>query len=327
MMTPYQRSEVFRNCGLRDPGAGVHRCVRRGTSARSALRGVQALVVVAAALGTARADTVESEDLASAERRLAPRSDSVFVSVSQIQRDSVSSRDVRLSAGVPVLRIRGVGVGVFLRYATTWIDSERRLPETLSLHRFDAQLGGGGRLAAGWSLRGALGVTYASDLNLPGLPGEGFQMTTALILRRVLGPSDAWVAGLSYSSGSNLFPVLPILGYVHQRAASPFRFEAMLPRHVRVVYQLTPRLHGALAVEAHGDKWLVRGMNRPLDARREGGSAFGEIGLAVYGPLRLDGRFGMSFDSYTLPDAMTGTSDDLPLAASAFAQLLLVVAQ
>jgi hypothetical protein len=250
----------------------------------------------------------------------------VYLSIFQIFQPSLSSRDIRVSVGAPVLRGDGYGVGIFGRYAATWIDGDQ-LADELVLHRFDVMLGGGGRLAPGWSLRGALGVSYGSDLQLDGVASAGFGLTTAALVHHPLGPSDAIVFGVAYSSNSSLYPVLPILGYVHQGAGSRFRFDAQLPHHVRVSYDLTPRLQAALGLEVHGDKWLVRGMHAPLDTRRDGGSAFAELGVAAVGPVRVDVRIGISVDRYVLPDVMTDTSHRGPLALAGFAQLLAVVAR
>jgi hypothetical protein len=170
------------------------------------MRGFIGLAVVAATSSAARADPVEDdathaapfvEDTASAERRLAPRNDSVYLSISQIHDDAVASRDFRISVGAPAFRVHGFGVGVFLRYAATRIESDQLLPEALVLHRFDVQLGGGGRLAPGWSFRGAFGVGYASDLHPHGLPGEALQGTAAAMVRHVFGPSDSGTIAMS----------------------------------------------------------------------------------------------------------------------------------
>jgi hypothetical protein len=291
------------------------------------------LALVASASGAARAESPPSPDpndaaeAAAMERRLSPRNDVVYLSVSQIHDDTLVSRDVRVSAGAPLFRGDGFGAGVFVRYATTWIDSDELLSESLVLHRFDLMVGGGARLAPGWSLRGAVGVTYASDLHLHELVSDPFQLTVAALVRHPLGPSDVWLAGLAYASSSTIYPVLPTLGYVHQRAGSPFRFDALLPHHVRVVYDLTPRLYGALGVEVHGDKWSVRGMRQILDTRRDGGAVFGELGVAAVGAIHVEGRLGLSVDRYVLPDAMTDATRKLGLRPAAFAQLLAVVAQ
>lgn len=294
--------------------------------------GVLLLGVLAS--GRARADDgqehedLEREDPATTARRLALRNDSVYLSLFQIYQPSLTSRDVRVSVGVPVVRGEGYGVALLPRYAATWIEGDR-LADELVLHRFDVMLGGGGRVAPGWSLRGALGVSYASDLQLDGIASEAFGLTVAALVNHALGPSDAIVVGLAYASTSSLYPVLPILGYVHQRAGSRFRFEAQLPRHVRASYRLTPRLEATLGVEVHGDKWLVQGMRERLDTRRDGGSAFAELGVAAAGSLRVDLRLGISVDRYTLPDTlpdtMTDTTHDGSLGVAAFAQLLAVL--
>ncbi len=295
-------------------------------------RVVLGLALVASALGPARAESpdsarpIDNGDAASADRRLSPRTDAVYLSFSQIHDDVLVSRDLRISAGAPLVRGDGFGFGVFQRYATTWIDSDELLPSALVLHRFDLMLGGGARLAPGWSLRGAVGVTYASDLHEHDLSWQPFQLTVAALVRHPLGPSDAWMAGVAYSSGSSLYPVLPTLGYVHQQAGAPFRFDALLPHHVRAVYDLSPRWYGALGIEVHGDKWLVRGMRQSIDTRRDGGAIFGELGVAAVGAVHVECRLGLSVDRYTLPDVMTDTSQRLSLRPAAFTQLLAVVA-
>jgi hypothetical protein len=295
-------------------------------------RVVLGLALVASASGPARAGSpepappVDSGDAASADRRLSPRNDAVYLSVWQIHDGVLVSRDVRIGAGAPLVRGDGFGVGVFGRYATTWIDSDELLPGALALHRFDLMLGGGSRLAPGWSLRGAVGVTYASDLHVHAPSWQPFQLTVAALVRHPLGPSDAWLAGVAYASSSGLYPVLPTLGYVHQRAGAPFRFDALLPHHVRAVYDLTPRWYGALGIEVHGDRWLVRGTRQSIDTRRDGGAIFGELGVAAVGAVHVECRLGLSVDRYTLPDAMTDTGHRLSLRPAAFAQLLAVVA-
>jgi hypothetical protein len=302
----------------------------RGTVGRAVPRVVLALVASASAAARAEAPEsarpIDNGDAASADRRLSPRNDVVYLSISQIHDDALASRDLRVGAGAPLIRGDGFGLGVFARHATTWIDSDELLPSALVLHRFDLMLGGGARIAPGWSLRGAIGVTYASDLHAALWSWDPFQLTVAALVRHPLGPSDAWMAGVAYSSSSGLYPVLPTLGYVHQRPGAPLRFDALLPHHVRAVYDLTPRWYGALGIEVHGDRWLVRGMRPAIDTRRDGGAIFGELGVAAVGAVHVECRLGLSVDRYRLPDAMTGTSHALSLRPAAFAQLLAVVA-
>jgi len=285
---------------------------------------VLALVVMAS--GLARADDEPArEDTKARDRRLAPRNDTVFVSISQLHDDELASRDQRVSIGAPVLRGDRYGAGLFLRYQTTWIDSDRFLARGLVVHRFDVMLGGGGQLTPGWLIRGGLGTTYASDLHQSSPAFEAVHSTAAVIVRHVIGPGDAWLAGIAYASSSNLYPILPILGYVHEQPGSPFRIDVQLPHHVRVEYRFTGTLNAAFGLEAHGDVWLVAGMHRDLDARRNGGAVFGELGVAAYGPIELELRLGVAIDSYTLPSVMTDTTIDLPLRPSSFGQLLVVV--
>lgn len=320
----------MRMCSRRTTG---HRSIATGSLGVLALGALTVLALGALTVGQARAETAtergggsQVEDPAAEARRLSPRNDSVYLSIFQIYQPALSSRDVRLSVGAPVLRGDHYGVGVFQRYAATRIDGDQ-LADPLVLHRFELMLGGGGRFAPGWSLRGALGVSYASDLQLNGLTSDAFGLTVAGLVNHAVGPSDAIIVGFAYSSSSSLYPVLPILGYVHQSPGSPLRFDAQLPRHVRVSYDLTPRLAVALGLEVHGDRWLVRGMRARLDTRRDGGSAFAELSVAALRSVRIDARLGISVDRYTLPDVMTDTTHEGSLGVSGFAQLLAVVAR
>jgi hypothetical protein len=282
-----------------------------------------ALVALSAGLAHADGDELAHDDAKLRDRQLAPRNDSVFASFSQLHDDEIASRDMRISLGAQVLHGDDYGVGLFQHYSTTWIDSNRFLARGLELHRFDLMLGGGGRLADGWSLRGGLGVTYASDLSSPTF--EAVHSTAVAIVRHVVGPSDAWTAGIAYASSSSIYPILPVLGYVHQAPGSPFRIDVQLPHHARVEYRFAHNLNAAFGAEAQGDLWLVAGMRKNLESRRDGGAIFGELGVPIYGPVELDLRLGVSVVSYTLPNVMTDMTVDLPVRASSFGQVLVVV--
>ena len=258
-------------------------------------------------------------------RRLSPRGDSVSASYSTTRNGEVDARDLRLKAGVPLVRGAGFGAALMVGYGVTHLDiSTAELDKKLVLHRFDATIAGGGSIAPGWSLRGSLGVAHSSDLQVA--TWSALQVTSMAMVHRVLGPSDGLILGLVYSSSSDLFPVLPVAGYVHQREGSPFRFEALLPRHVRVEYELQPRVRGALGIEVNANKWVVQAERSEVDASRVGGTVFGEIRLAATQRLRVAARIGMSLDSYTLPTGMDGMTVDHPLRAAKFGQLALVLA-
>src|SRR4051812_12214377 len=123
------------------PGSSLAACTP--IAGRAAARVVLGLALVASTLGRARAGApepatpVDNGDAASADRRLSPRNDAVYLSVWQIHDGVLVSRDVRIGAGAPLVRGDGFGLGVFQRYATTWIDSDELLPGPLVLHRFD----------------------------------------------------------------------------------------------------------------------------------------------------------------------------------------------
>src|SRR5262249_3743471 len=132
------------------------------------------------------------------------------------------------------------------------------------------------------------------------------------------------VVGAVYTSAGELFPVLPILGWVHQPPGSRLRLDVFLPRHVRAEYELSPRLRGALGAEAVGNRWAGHAMQSEQQIRRVGGVAFGELGLIATALVRVEARAGLAVERYTLPE-MTGGSRREPLRPAGFAQLAVVV--
>jgi hypothetical protein len=145
------------------------------------------------------------------------------------------------------------------------------------------------------------------------------------MVHRVLGPADAVIAGVIYSQSAELLPVLPILGYVHQREASPFRLDIFLPHHARAEYELAPWLQGALAIETAGNTWVLQMRTTERRARRAGGALFGEIDLRATQLVRLEARLGLSVDRYSLPAQLDGAPREQPLRAAAFAQLAILI--
>ncbi|HEU4726583.1 MAG TPA: hypothetical protein VFT22_01795 [Kofleriaceae bacterium] len=285
------------------------------------MRALVILALVAQAGGLARAQPAGPVP---ASRRLSPRSDAVAASYSASHRDELTTRDLRLRGAAPLVRGDGYGVAVLLGYGATQLDvALPGLDEQLVLHRFEATLGGGAALAPGWSLRGSLGAAYSSDL--AAATWDALQVTSSLMVHRVLGPSDAVIAGIIYSSAAELYPVLPSLGYVHQREGSPLRFDVFLPRHARAEYELSPRLRSALGVEVVGNTWVVQMGRTELNARRAGGAAFGELQIAATQLVRLEARLGVSVTHYTLPVMTDGSTRDQPLRAAAFGQLAVIV--
>jgi hypothetical protein len=282
------------------------------------------LVVVAVMYaGGARAEPIP------AGRKLSPRVDAVLASYTTTYRDALTTRDLRLKAAAPVVRGDGFGMALLVGYGATQLDAAMDAGDAhLTLHRFEATLAGGAALAPGWSLRGSFGAAHSSDLQLT--TWSAIQITSSAMLHRLLGPSDAVLVGAVYTSSADLFPVLPLLGYVHQRDDSRFRFDIFLPRHARAEYEVRPRLHAALGIEVVGNTWVTqaaRAEPRILRVRRAGGAVFGEIQLGATPLVRLEARVGMSVDRYTLPSEMTGDTGDQPLRAAGFAQLAVVLAQ
>jgi hypothetical protein len=262
-----------------------------------------------------------AEPAVPASRRLSPRVDAVLVSYSATRNGSLSTTDLRLKAGAPIVRGDGYGLALLAGYDGTHIDVAMADGEHhLSLHRLDATLAGGAGLAPDWSIRGSLGTAYSSDLRVGSW--SAVQVTSSAMLHHVLGPSDGVVFGVVYTSTGELFPVLPIVGYVHQREGSPVRFDVFLPRHARVEYELGPRLRGALGIEVNGNTWVLQAAAD--SARRAGGAVFAELEVFATQLVRLEARAGMSVDRYRLPATMD-TSYEQPLRAAAFAQLAVVV--
>lgn len=294
---------------------------------------VPAVVVAAlsSAVGVATAEPEQEPAPVPVGRRLSPRNDAVIASVSATHNGELDTRDLRLKAAAPLVRGDGYGIAMLVGYGATHLDlSTAEGEQHLALHRFDATVAGGAGLAPGWSLRGSLGAAHSSDLQ--DATWRAVQVTSAAMVHRVLGPSDGLLVGLVYSSAAELFPVLPIVGYVHQREGSPYRFDVFLPRHARAEYELRPWLRGALGVEVIGNNWLVHRADAEVRARRAGGSVFGELQLAATQLLRVEARLGLSVDQYTLPasPAAMGNADmtiDRPLRAAGFAQLAVMIAQ
>lgn len=259
--------------------------------------------------------------------RLSPRNDAVLASLATIHNDAYSVSDLRLKAAAPIARGEHYGVALMLNYDATRIEMpDMPVGDHLTLHKFEAMLGGGTAVATDWSLRGSFGVSHSSDL--VDSTWQAVAVTSSAMLHHVVSPSDAIVFGVAYTSTSTFFPVLPLLGYVHQRAGSPFRLDIFLPHHARAEYMLSRRLRGALGLEAAGDTWtvhLARAHGEQL-ATREGGATFAELSFAATDLIHIEARAGVSVDRYALPRPMDDVVEDQPLRAASFAQLLVVVA-
>lgn len=287
-------------------------------------RGVRCLVIlalVAYAGGLARA---EPDTEVPASRRLSPRSDAIGASYTVTYRPELSTGDLRLRAAAPLVRGDGYGMALLAGYGATQLDVDLdELHEHLVFHRFEATLGGGAGLAPGWSLRGSLGAAYSSDLRAA--TWGALQVTSSAMVHRVLGAADAFLAGVIYSSAGELYPVLPAIGYVHQRAGSPLRIDVFLPHHARAEVALGPRLRSALGIEVVGDTWVAQGAAVALRSRRAGGAVFGELQVAVTGLVRLEARVGLSVDRYVLPVMADGSTVEQPLRAAAFVQTAVIL--
>lgn len=272
-------------------------------------------------------DTATAEPVVhdSAGHRLSPRADMVLASVANTHNSALDASDLRIKAAAPLAVGDSYGLALLLNYGMTELTfPSGHSDEILKLHKFETMVGGGVGLADDWSLRGSAGVAHSSDLH--DTSWDAVQMTACAMLHHVVGPSDAIVFGGVYTSTSPTIPVIPLLGYVHQREGSPFRLDVFLPHHVRAEYALTSWLHGAVAMEASGDTWAVQMAKSQLKASREGGAGFAELQWLITKMIHLEARAGVSVDKYTLPMQVDGATHDQPLRASSFGQLSVVVA-
>jgi hypothetical protein len=237
---------------------------------------------------------------------------------------AITSQDLRLKADAPLVRGDGFGLRLLLGYGMTHLDlgaGDQR--DSFDLHRFEATLGGAKALGPGKTLRVALGTAYASDLQAS--TWRAFQLTSLAVVHWVLGPDDAILLGAVYTSTAEFAPVVPILGYVHQRDGSRFRFDMFLPRHIRAEYELHPRVRGALGLEIAGYTWAVQGTQSHPLIRRAGGDVFGELGFRLTRLVRLEARVGVSTTRSTLPAEATDVMISSSPRPAGFAQLALLL--
>jgi hypothetical protein len=284
----------------------------------------------AEAAGAGALEVKAQDDKPSDSERLSPRADLVMAGFTSINSSSLSVQDYRIKAAAPVARGDHYGIALLVNYAATSIDySEMGRADHLMLHRFEAMLGGGTSMAMlgnGWSLRGSFGVSHSSDLR--DTTWDSVEITSCAMLHYVIDPSNAIVFGVVYTNPNQLFPVLPLLGYVHQREGSPFKLDIFLPHHVRGEWTMSKRLRSALGAEASGDQWTVQlqegAARQQVMTSREGGALFAEMQLYLNRMVHLEARAGVSVDRYTLPEqAQMGITP--PFRAASFAQLSLVV--
>jgi hypothetical protein len=291
---------------------------------------VSVAVALALAPGEAEADDTgdpprltEPAAAAVQARRLSSRTDAVMAAYSAMYDGQLTTQDLRIRAGAPLVRRESFGLGLLLGYgATHWGFATDGGERDLALHRFEATLGGGGALAPGYSLRSSLGVAYGSDLR--DATWSALQLTSSATLHRVLGPDDAIAIGAVYTSTGEFLPVLPILGYVHQRSGSPFRLDIFIPRHIRAEYELRSWIRGALGIEALGNTWIARAMQSQETVKRAGGTVFGELGFRLSPRTRLEARIGLAVTRHTLP-ALADAADEQALRPAGFAQLALLL--
>lgn len=280
--------------------------------------------IARAELAPTEPDPMATAKLAATTLRLSPSYDFAHVRYTTSSDAEVNTWDLQLKGAQPVATGRGYGVAMIAAYRLTQIDPPAMYrDDTLTLHRFEAGLGGGGMLAPGWSLRGFVSAAYASDLE--DAAWNALSVTATSDVLYVLGPSDALTGGLLFISNLDPFPVLPTLGWVHQREGSPFRVELTLPLSARAQYQITPRIRGAAGFELIADSWRQRAAQNSVEVRRFGGATFGELELSASRQVRIQLRAGVQVTSYTLASEMAGVTSDEPTRAGGFGQIAVLL--
>jgi hypothetical protein len=256
-----------------------------------------------------------------ADVRLIPRVDRIYLAFS----DTEHAQDLGAGLGAPIVTGPGYGLAAFASYALTELRDGGVLSQSpLRLHRFEAMLGGGAAFAPGWTVQGALGVAYASDLEAA--TWDAVQPTLSLMIHHVASDATAWAIGAAYTTGSPYTPLLPIIGFVHQAAGSPLRIDVLLPHHLRIDLETSPRLRLGLGTEARGTTWSVEGRRGTLALGRAGATEFAAVSVALFHPLRLEARLGVETTQYTLPTRTGDAVTTHALQSDVFAQLMLVVA-
>jgi hypothetical protein len=298
-------------------------------SSRAVMRSIVGLALLPIALGAstaeAEAEPEPDRDVATAARKLSPRTDAAMAAYSATYDGELSTQDLRIKGGVPIVRADGFGVGLLVGYGLTHMGFDTGGGDDgLDLHRFEAILGGGATLAPGRSVRASIGTAHASDLVTS--TWSAMQLTSTAMVHWVLGPDDAVMVGALYTSEPDFFSVAPILGYIHERDGARFRFDMFLPKHVRAEYELHPRLRGALGIEAIGSTWMVHRMQGEEKVRRAGGAIFAELGFRFTRRMRLEARVGANVSRYTLPDDASAAMLEESLRPASFAQLALLLA-
>jgi hypothetical protein len=292
------------------------------------LTGALILLGVAAAGASAETtgDAAPAAPSATEAAKLSPRTDGVMAAYSATYDGELTTQDLRLKAAAPLVRGPAFGLGLLAGYAMTHLAFPTETgDDSLRLHRFEATLAAGSTLAPGRSIRVSLGTAYASDLRVSAW--SALQVTSSATVHWVLGSDDAILLGAVYTSAPEFSPVLPIIGYVHQRDGSRFRFDMFIPKHVRAEYELHPRVRGALGIEALGNIWAVQRLQAEQSVKRAGGSIFGELGFQLARWMRLEVRAGVCVMRHTLPADAIDAESEQSLRAGGFTQLLLRLVQ
>lgn len=264
--------------------------------------------------------TAPARAIADDALRLLPRVDRIYLAFSETDH----TVDAGAGVGAPIVTGPGYGLAAFASYAFTELRGGAFAQPPLHLHRFEAMLGGGAALAAGWTLQGALGVAYASDLEAASW--DAVQPTVSMMIHHVAGDATAWAIGAAYTTGSPYASLLPIVGFVHQAPGAPLRIDVLLPHHLRIDYETSPRLRLGIGTEARGTTWSAQGRRGTLALGRAGATEFAAISVAIAGPLRLEARLGVETTQYTLATPAGTDVATQALQTDLFGQLMLVVA-
>lgn len=249
--------------------------------------------------------------------KLMPAADLVGTSVDADANTSTHSYEDKILLGVPLPRWDGGGGAItFGRIASNLFDDNHG---ELHVRTYQTGVVGGQSLGHGLILGGGATVTYGSAVDE--YTANAWQLMANGTLSWTRGKSDGFIAGAVYTSTNTFWvPLIPIIGWVHQAPESPWRFDVLLPRGVRIDYALSDTSAIGGLVDVTGGSWVTSTtMSHELVMASKVRCAMAaRYQRKLFGPVRLDVRMGMMIEQY---DYATPMSTDSSTRPGAYGQL------
>lgn len=252
--------------------------------------------------------------------KLMPAADLVGTSIDVDANGRVQGYEDRFAVAAPLPRWDGGGGALtFGRMGTSVFDRETG---EYHMHSYRLGLVGGQSIGHGLILAGGFTATYASALDH--YTADAWQLMVNGTVAWKYGDSDGFIAGAVYTSTNTLWiPLIPVLGWVHHAPDSPWRFDVLLPRGVRIDRALGPRSTLGGILDVTGGSWAARTRDTmvasPVTARQLRGTLAARYQVKLFGPFRLDARVGMMIEQLEIPTAMDTST--LPIRPAAYGQL------